>query len=114
MVFSIKINYDGLNFTDRSKLRYAVFGRIVTSGVYTYYYPGILDDVRYSKIGRNLIIIEKPVTLPVNFKDRIIFNTLPSRFEFKTSKTGKQRLLEGCKVLGTKICNVTKQEMYSL
>ena len=115
MVFSIKINYEGLSLTERSKLRYAVFGRIVNSGSnYTYYYPGMLDSVRHSKVGRNLIVIEKPVVLPKDFKDRITFDTLPSQFNFGTSKTGKQMLLEGCKVLGTKVCNVTKEEMYSL
>lgn len=116
MVFCLTLNFDGLSLSERSQLRYGVFGRL---SVYkpqkvVYYYPGILDNVRFGKVSHNQFVIEKPVRLPSKFGERIIFGTLPTNYNFETCKTGREALVSACKARGVTVANMSKAELYGV
>lgn len=111
MVFVIEFSTKGLSFVERTRLRYKLFGRIVKVRDNHYYYPGLLDDVKFSKINRNTILVSNPIKIPDDLKNIISTRLEAKDFDFKNCRTGKEVLIGNGLMNGFSFSNVTQDEL---
>ena len=90
MVFVLRMELKGLTTAERTGVRHKIFGRVMLRYKKRYYYPGLLDNIRFKRVGSNVYVLDTPFTIPEEFKNKIFLDLSPTTFSFINCQSGKE------------------------
>ena len=90
MVFVLRMELKGLSTAERTGIRHKIFGRVMLRYKKRYYYPGLLDPVRFKRVGSNVYVLDRPFTIPAFLGDKIFLDLVPKAFSFVNCQSGKE------------------------